>query len=157
LKQSAMALKDKMRPIAADSNADRKDLFTAKGWAALAQVRLSDADRFVLDRLHARWRHLEDQVMDVASRLKAFAAEAPAQEAEARAELRTIPGVGPVTIAVVISELGDVGRFHSAKAVCACAGPVPGARRSSERRKDLPITEAGSPSLRWALVEASWR
>jgi transposase len=77
--------------------------------------------------------------------------------AEARAKLRTVPGVGPVTIDVVVSELGDVGRFHSAKAVCAYAGLVPGVRQSSDKRKDLPITKAGSPLLRWALVEAAWR
>ena len=122
LKQSATASKNKMRRIAADYNADRKDLFTAKGWEALAKVKLSDADRFVLDQLHAQWRSLEDQVLDLAKRLKEFAAKAPAKEAEARAKLRTIPGIGPVTIDVIVSELGDVGRFHSAKAVCALRG-----------------------------------
>jgi transposase len=157
LKQSATALKNKMRRIAADYNADRKDLFSAAGWAALAQVKLSGADRFVLDQLHAQWRHLEDQVLELAKRLKEFATKAPAKEAEARAKLRTIPGVGPVTIDVIVSELGDVGRFHSAKGVCAYAGLVPGVRQSSEKRKDLPITKAGSPILRWALVEAAWR
>jgi transposase len=157
LKQSATALKNKMRRIAADYNADRKDLFTAKGWAALARVKLSDADGFVLDQLHAQWRSLEDQVLELAQRLKEFAAKAPAKEAEARAKLRTIPGVGPVTIDVIVSELGDVGRFHSAKGVCAYAGLVPGVRQSAEKRKDLPITKAGSPILRWALVEAAWR
>jgi transposase len=58
---------------------------------------------------------------------------------------------------VVVSELGDVGRFHSAKAVCAYAGLVPGVRQSADKRKGLPITKAGSPLLRWALVEAAWR
>jgi transposase len=157
LKQSATALKNKMRRIAADYNADRKDLFSAEGWAALAQIKLSDADRFVLDQLHAQWRHLEDQVLELAKRLKEFAAEAPKKEAEARAKLRTAPGIGPVTIDVIVSELGDVSRFHSAKGVCAYAGLVPGVRQGADKRKDLPITKAGSPILRWALVEAAWR
>jgi transposase len=150
-------LKNKMRRIAADYNADRKDLFSAAGWAALAQVKLTSADRFVLDQLHAQWRHLEDQVLELAKRLREFAAKAPAKEAEARAKRRTIPGVGPVTIDVIVSELGDVGRFHSAKGVCVYAGLVLGVRQSSDKRKDLPITEAGSPLLRWAPVEAAWR
>jgi transposase len=30
-------------------------------------------------------------------------------------------------------------------------------RQSSDKRKNLPITKAGSPLLRWALVEAAWR
>jgi hypothetical protein len=82
----------------------------------------------VLDQLHAAWQHFEGQLRDLAKRLKEFAATAPPREAEARAKLRTAPGVGPVTVDVVVSELGDVGRFHSAKAVCAYAGLVPGVR-----------------------------
>ena len=121
--------------IASDYNADRKDLFTAAGWEGLGKVELRPSDRFVLDQLHAAWRHLEGQLRDLAQRLKEFAAAAPPREAEARAKLRTVPGVGPVTIDVVVSELGDVGRFHSAKAVCAYAGLVPGVRQSSDRRK----------------------
>jgi transposase len=157
LKQCTTALKVKMRRIASDYNADRKDLFTTAGWASLGKVKLRPSDRFVLDQLHAAWQHLEGQLRDLAQRLKQFAAAAPPREAEARAKLRTVPGVGPVTIDVVVSELGDVGRFHSAKAVCAYAGLVPGVRQSSDRRKGLPITKAGSPLLRWALVEAAWR
>ena len=60
---------------------------------------------------------------------------APAKEAEARAKLATIPGVGPVTVDVVVSELGDVSRFHSVKAVCAYAGLVP--RGAAERRQEV--------------------
>ena len=158
LKQSVTALKNKMRRIAADYNADRKDLFTAAGWAALQAVKLSDADRFVLGQLHAGWRHLEGQLKALAERLKAFAAAAPAKEAEARAKLATIPGVGPVTVDVVVSELGDVTRFHSVKAVCAYAGLVPAVRQSGGKAsKELGITKTGSPLLRWALVEAAWR
>jgi transposase len=157
LKQCATALKVKMRRIASDYNADRKDLFTAAGWSSLGKVVLRASDRFVLDQLHAAWQHLEGQLRDLAKRLKEFAKAAPPREAEARAKLRTAPGVGPVTVDVVVSELGDVGRFHSAKAVCAYAGLVPGVRQSSDKRKALPITKAGSPLLRWALVEAAWR
>lgn len=157
LKQCATALKNKMRRIAADYNADRKDLFTAAGWKGLEGVKIRAAARFVLDQLHAQWRHLEEQLRDLGRRLKAFAAEAPPREAESRAKLATVPGVGPVTIDVVVSELGDVGRFHSAKAVTAYAGLSPGVRQSDTKRKDLPITKAGSPLLRWALVEAAWR
>lgn len=158
LKQSVTALKNKMRRIAADYNADRKDLFTADGWAAFRAVKLRDADRFVLDQLHAGWQHLEGQLKALAGRLKQFAATAPAKEAEARAKLATIPGVGPVTVDVVVSELGDIGRFHSVKAVCAYAGLVPAVRQSGGKKSlELGITKAGSALLRWALVEAAWR
>jgi len=157
LKQQVTALKNKMRRIAADSNADRKDLFTAAGWKSLEAAGLRDADRFVLGQLHAQWRHLEGQLKALAGRLKEFAASAPPREAEARAKLATVPGVGPVTVDVVVAELGDVTRFKSAKAACAYAGLVPAVRQSAGKGKDLGITKAGSPLLRWALVEAAWR
>jgi transposase len=157
LKRSITALKNKMRRLAADYNADRKDLFTAAGWKRLDAIELRAADRFVVGQLHAGWRHLEGQLKELAARLKAFAAAAPAKEAEARAKLATIPGVGPVTVDVVVSELGDVRRFRSVKAVCAYAGLVPAVRQSGGKGKDLGITKTGSPLLRWALVEAAWR
>jgi transposase len=157
LRRCATAAKNKMRRIASDYNADRKDLFSAAGWKSLEGVKLSAGDRFVLDQLHAQWQSLEAQVRELGQRLKAFAAAAPPREAEARAKLRTIPGVGPVTVDVVVSELGDVDRFPSAKAVCAYAGLAPKVRQSDGKKKELGITKAGSPLLRWALVEAAWR
>jgi transposase len=157
LKQEGTALKNKMRRIAADYNADRKDLFTG-GWNHLQAVALRDADRFVLDQLYNHWRYIEEQLKALTKRLKEFAAAAPTAESEARAQLATIPGVGPVTVDVVVSELGDVRRFHSLKAVCKYAGLVPQVRQSGGKKsKDLPITKTGSPLLRWALVEAAWR
>ena len=83
---------------------------------------------------------------------------ARAGEAEARAILKTAPGVGFVTAEVVLSELGDVSRFGNAKTVCAYAGLVPAVRQSGGKRsKDLHITKEGSGLLRWALVESAWR
>ena len=158
LKQSATALKNKMRRIFSNHNADRKDLFSVKGWQEASKgVKLSDADRYVLDQLHAGWKALESQLHALSGRLKEFAASAPAREAEARAKLATIRGVGPVTIDVVVSELGDVSRFKSSKAVSAYAGLVPAVRQSAGKGADLKITKEGSPLLRWALVEAAWR
>jgi transposase len=158
LRQSATALKNKMRRVFSNYNADRINLFTAAGWqTALKTTQLSAADRFVVDQLHAQWQALESQIVNLRQRLNKFADEAPPREAEARAKLETIPGVGPVTIDVVVSELGDVSRFRSSKAVCAYAGLVPRVRQSAGKGKDLGITKEGSPLLRWALVEASWR
>ena len=89
--------------------------------------------------------------------MHAFAKKAPTAETEARGVLKTIPRVGPVTIDVVLSEIGDIRRCRSAKHVCAYAGLVPGYRESAGKRKDLGITKQGSPRLRWALIEAAWR
>ena len=153
------SVRSKIRHILSNSNADRKDLFSANcGAAYLKEVRLSDVDRFVIKQLWAEWQDHLAQRLAVSKKLKAFVAKAPQREAEAREILKTAPGVGPVTAEVVLSELGDISRFRNAKAVCAYAGLVPVVRQSGERKsKDLKITKEGSGLLRWALVEAAWR
>jgi len=65
--------------------------------------------------------------------------------------------VGPVTIDVVLSELGDWRRFRSAKRVVSYAGLDPGWRESAGKVRQLTITKQGSRLMRWALVETAWR
>ena len=149
--------RNKIRRILSDYNADRKDLFSRAGLLYLSEVKVSAADRFVLDQLREEWEQYTRQLEAVDKALRQFAATAPQHEAEARAVLDTIPAVGPVTVDVVVSEIGDVRRFRSAKRVCAYAGLVPGRRESAGRSKELGITKQGSKLLRWALVEAAWR
>lgn len=151
------SIRNKVRRILSNYNADREDLFTKAGLVYLSKTAVLEADRFVLDQLIQEWRMYTGQLKEVDRRLGAFAQEAPVKEAEARAILQTIPAVGPVTIDVVISELGDVGRFRSQKKVCAYAGLVPGQRESAGRTRDLGITKEGSGPLRWVLVQAAWR
>jgi len=154
----------KIRVILADYNADRKDLFTPSGLKYLAQVKVSEADRFVLDQLVAERKRLRDQLAAVEKQLRAFARSAPVAEAEARAVtdrwlavVDSIPYVGPVTVDVVVSELGDVQRFRSQKRAAAYAGLALGHRESGGRSKELGITKEGSPLLRWAMIQTAWR
>jgi transposase len=147
----------RVRAILAEYNADRKGLFTAEGLKYLATVKVSAEDRFVIRQSVAEWRFLQGQIKQIDRKLDRFAASAPPAETEARELLETIPGVGPVTIDVVLSELGDVHRFRSQKKACAYAGLNPGSRESDGKRQELRITKQGSPLLRWVLVEAAWR
>lgn len=147
----------RIRSLLADYNINRKDLFTGGGRAELKKARLSGADRFVLDQLLDDWDYHCRLVEQLDAYLAKFAQKAPPAEREARQILDSIPGVGPVTIEVVVSELGNIRRFRSQKRVCAYAGLIPGQRESAGKRKELGITKAGSPLLRWVLVEAAWR
>ncbi|MBU0717643.1 MAG: IS110 family transposase [Planctomycetes bacterium] len=151
------SVRNKIRRVLSDYNADREDLFTQIGLTYLGKVAVSEADRFVLDQLRAAWEVSIAQLRAVEQRLRAFAQDAPSREAEARAVLDTIPGVGPGTVDVVVSELGDIRRFASQKKACAYAGLAPGGRESAGHRKQLGITKEGSKLLRWVLVEAAWR
>jgi transposase len=157
LRRRTTALKNKVRHVLGNYNADRPDLFSAEGLASVAQVPLSAADRLVLKQLLASWQHHEKQRAALDKVLRAFAKKGPAAEQEARAVLGSIPDVGPVTVDVVVSELGDIRRFRSEKRVMAYAGLAPGQRESAGHSRELGITKEGSRLLRWALVEAAWR
>lgn len=159
LRGRATSVKCKIRHVLADHNADRRDLFSAGcGKAYLKALKLDAVDRFRLADLWSEWESITRRLKKTAAKIKAFAAKAPQAEAEARGLVKTAPGVGTVTAEVVLSELGDVRRFRSAKAVCAYAGLVPVVRQSGGKKaKDGRITKQGSGLLRWALVESAWR
>jgi transposase len=157
LQRERTMIRNKIRRIVSDYNADRRDLFTKRGRQALAALALRNEDRFLVDHLLLQLELLDLQVSAVRARLRQFAEGAPASEARHRRGLRSIPGVGEVTAEVVLAELGDVDRFHSAKQVVAYAGLAPGRRESAGKVKDLGITKRGSGLLRWVLVEASWQ
>ena len=152
------AVRVKIRRILSNYNADRRDLFTSsEGLQWLKEAPVSKADRFVLDDLLGEWEGTEKRLEEMNKELKEFAKKGPVVEQESREVLDSIPGVGTVTVDVVVSELGDVRRFRSQKKVVAYAGLVPGCRESAGKKKELGITKEGSPLLRWALVEAAWR
>jgi transposase len=151
------AVKTKLRNKMAQYNADIAGLFTRRGNAYLADLAMGACDRFETESLLEQLRLFERQLNEVDAELAKFASIAPLAEQEARAILASIPRVGPVTIDVVLSELGDWRRFHGAKAVVDFAGLSPGVRESAGRRRELSITKEGSRLLRWAMVQAAWR
>lgn len=157
LRKRVTAVSCKIRWVLADYNADQESLFTCQGMKYLAELKISDADRFVLDQLLDERQALVKQRRAMDAQLRRFARLAPAAEAEARAVLDSIPYVGPVTIDAVVSELGDVSRFRSQKRITAYAGLAPGQRESAGRKREMGISKEGSPLLRWALVQAAWR
>ena len=66
----------------------------------------------------------------------------------------TLPGVGKVIAAIFVAEIGDIGRFDSAKKLCSWAGLTPKHRESDEVVHRGAITKQGSPLVRWAAIEA---
>jgi transposase len=151
------AIKAKLRNKLAHYNADIAGLFTQRGNAYLAELALGASDRFETDALLEQLNLLHQQLSQVDAELVKFAQTAPLAEQEAREILASIPLVGPVTIDVVLSELGDWRRFRGARAVVDFAGLAPGLRESAGRRHELSITKEGSRLLRWAMIQAAWR
>ena len=157
LQRRITSLKCKMRNILGHYNADVAGLFTREGEKYLESVPLSPADRFAVQALREQLKLFQRQLREAARQLEEFAQTAPCAEGEARALLDTIPRFGPVTIDVLLSELGDWRRFRSQKAAVAFAGLDPGFRKSAEECLELHISKEGSRLLRWALIQAAWR
>ena len=157
LQQRSTSVKNKLRYVLADYNADVRELFTERGREYLTKFPLSNVDRF---RVRLLLQELDQHVQRrnrVDRKLQRFAKSAPARERQARQTLESIPYVGTVTIDVVLSEVGDFRRFSAQRKSTAYAGLAPGVRQSDGRSKDLGITKEGSRLLRWALIQAAWR
>jgi transposase len=157
LSRRITSVKTKLRNKLAHYNADIAALFTRRGMKYMAELAVSSCDRFEMEALQVQLELFERQLHEVSVELEKFAETAPLHEREARAILASIPLVGPVTIDVVLSELGDWTRFSNARKVVDFAGLSPGVRESAGRRHDLSITKEGSRLLRWALIQAAWR
>jgi transposase len=69
---------------------------------------------------------------------------------------KSVPGIGGITAAAMIAELGDIRRFNRMDELSAIVGLVPGIYQSSSNKIDLGLTKRSNHQLRSLLVEASW-
>jgi len=68
--------------------------------------------------------------------------------------IQHLNGVARVHAGVFVAEIGDIGRFHSAKHLCSWAGLTPRIRESDAKTFHGGITKQGSSLVRWSAVEA---
>jgi transposase len=69
--------------------------------------------------------------------------------------LTQLPGVGPFTALVLLAEIGDIGRFGSARKLASWAGLTPTVRGSDRTVRHGHISKQGSVWARWVLCEAA--
>jgi transposase len=79
-----------------------------------------------------------------------------AKEHEVCRRLMTVPGIGCITALRFVATIDDVTRFSTAHAVQSYLGLTPGENSSSTRSRRTALTKAGSPQMRWLLVQAAW-
>lgn len=157
IQRRTTSVKNRLRRIMSNYNADRRDLFSRAGRQFAKKFAVSPADRFAMNQMSAELDFFGQQLSEANQELKAFAANAPLRERQYRELLLTIPGVGFVTAEVVLAEIADIDRFDSQKQVVAYAGLAPGQRESAGKSKELHIEKTGSKHLRWILVESAWQ
>jgi transposase len=95
--------------------------------------------------------YLQTQIDGARRQVQDHIAAHPDLKEQARL-LESIPGIGAVTAAVLLSEIGDFSHFQSARQVAAFAGLVPRLRESGSSVRGKPrLSKAGSPRLRKCL------
>lgn len=153
------SVKNTLRGILTRYNQDQSNLFTVLGRERADEIKktLLNEDRWVLDDLFEELDEQKNRLKRVDRRLAEFAESAPVKEREAREVLSSMPGVGVVTVDTILAELGDWTRFRNADAVVSYAGLDPGVRESDGNRKELKISKAGSPLLRWIMIQLAHR
>lgn len=99
-----------------------------------------------------------DQAQERLARLGAEVAEAAQSSVHAPviAALQALRGVGLLTAATLVAELGDVSRFGHARELMAYAGLVPREWSSGEHQRRGSITKTGNGHVRFVMVEAAW-
>ncbi|MBI4732002.1 MAG: IS110 family transposase [Chloroflexi bacterium] len=68
-----------------------------------------------------------------------------------------LSGFGVVLSMTVLSAIGDITRFESAKKLVGYSGLGAGVHDSGKEHIEKRITKSGRKEMRWAMVEAAWR
>jgi transposase len=128
------------------------DLFGVKGRRWLAELELPLEERESVD---AAMRHVEFLDAEIAAAEKLIAQQALSWPEIRR--LMTVPGVNLICAASFIAAIGNPNRFFTSRKLVAYLGLDPKVKHSGDApARSGRISKRGSPSARWALVEAAW-
>lgn len=125
------------------------DLFGSTGRKQLAEIKLGELDRILVDR--------ECDLIDELTKFVKKAEETIKSLIKANSDVKrlmTIPGVGQFTAWLLVAEIDEVERFRNAKKLAAYAGLVPSTYSSGGKTFHGAIIKGGNRYLRWAMVEA---
>lgn len=128
----------------------RQRLLTQRGRRWAAALALPESARAQVDLFLRLIAALEQELAQLEGELTRFARS----DLRCRA-LQAIFGVGPIIACHLLAEIGDARRFRRARQVVRLSGLDPVVDESGETRRRGKLAKAGSPHLRWALVQAA--
>jgi transposase len=128
------------------------DLFGVKGREWLRRLCLPVEEG---ETVAASMRHIEFLDSEIAAVERLIATEA-LKSPEIR-RLMTAPGVNVICAATFLAAVGDIRRFPTSRKLVGYLGLDPRVYQSgSAPARGGRISKQGSPTARWALVEAAW-
>jgi transposase len=125
-------------------------LWTQSGREWLEDLELSELHRRVVGDCEVLLAILESRIVGLEATIRADAHDDPWVQA-----LRAIPGIGLLTAMTLVAEIGDIGRFPTARKLCAWAGLTPSMRNSDHKAHHGHITKDGPAAVRHVLGEAA--
>src|SRR5208283_4306772 len=152
LRQEQAVAKVKLRALLARQNrqAPYRVPFGVRGIAWFRKQVFGPIENLVRDELLERLEHYRKQLAILETHVNALREVFPQVEI-----LMEIHGIGLYSALLIVGELGEVDRFHTAKQVGAYAGLTARVNQSGGHCYQGSITRQGSPWLRWILVEAA--
>jgi transposase len=125
------------------------DMFGPGGQVLLDKMPLDQPYRYRVDSLRRLIEVFDDEVDIAESQVHKRLAHDRGYRA-----VQALHGVGRVTAAIFVAEIGDITRFSDARHLCSWAGLTPSHRESDDIAHRGHITKQGSTLVRWAAVEA---
>lgn len=104
----------------------------------------------LLERLQMHFKYLDDQIGQIERELCQ-----QLREDDRSQRLLEIPGIGPITASVLMTELGDAQQFGSARQLAASVGLVPRQYSTGGKPTLLGISKRGDKNLRRLLVQGA--
>lgn len=129
------------------------ELFAQKQRAWWADLDLSPTERLRVDQDVATLDHIVAQIATVDVELRRLSTSE--LWAEQVPYLLQLPGIALLSAMTILSAVGDVTRFPSAKQLVGYAGLGAGVHASGKSHRDKGITKQGRRDLRFVLVEAA--
>lgn len=112
--------------------------------------------KFCRDSFSLQLKLLIEQITFIEAQVSDVEAEINVILDKINSPIITIPGIGSVTAAVILGEIGDISRFSNASKLAAYAGIDASVSQSGEyQSSNSKMSKRGSPYLRKALFNAA--
>ncbi len=119
---------------------------------ASGRIALTQGGHEELKDLYVTMDELETHRIGIEKKIRATI-----KETETYKILTSIPGVGLITAATVLAEVGDFARFNSPSALVSYTGIYPRERSSAGKQHFGGMSKVGSRILRYTIIEAAMR
>ena len=126
------------------------DLFGLQGLEFLKEVELQESRKTALDNYLELLRFLGKRINKVESILRE-----KAEITEEASWLMSIVGIGYHNALLILSEIGEIGRFGNPKSFVSYVGLAPKVEQSGDYTRYGHISKHSNGFLRWALIQST--